>query len=398
LELGVTDLSMAHSLVPGAVVALVGCGAGALFSRRAESQVLEAPVDSDCEIRSVAVIVPARNESRLIGGCLRSLLQQDRVQEVIVANDASTDGTVAAALDASGRDSRVRVVHAAAAGRLAAIRAGLARASAPYAAVVDADHELRTGTISAALSKIEHEGVDLISIVPCAAHLTRWDRLVSPLIVNNAAALGVALPFLNSDKSRFGILTGALLLARTSLLRDLAGGPGSAFAGEAVFLDDPVIARRAKEKGLRLCLLRCLEVQETRGFRSLSAAIGILSRWMGGILHDPGMRGPFGLSTFSLLGLVLLALTGVPGIVAGSVLSSPSREAVLSATAGLWISFVLQHARGLAHAGVSRAYALLSPIGVGIIAAAWWWALIRHVMGVPLRWKGRPLATRVSPS
>lgn len=59
----------------------------------------------------VSVIVPARNEERVIGGCLQSLLKQDYANfEVIVVDDESSDATTAVARSVAKGDPRLRVV------------------------------------------------------------------------------------------------------------------------------------------------------------------------------------------------------------------------------------------------------------------------------------------------
>jgi chlorobactene glucosyltransferase len=60
----------------------------------------------------VSVVIPARNESRSIARCLRSVLSSDYPRlEVIVVDDGSTDGTGAIARRSAGSDSRARVIE-----------------------------------------------------------------------------------------------------------------------------------------------------------------------------------------------------------------------------------------------------------------------------------------------
>jgi succinoglycan biosynthesis protein ExoA len=60
----------------------------------------------------VTVVIPARDEERMIGACLDSVLRQDYENlEVIVVDGASHDGTKQIVLDRAARDSRVRLLH-----------------------------------------------------------------------------------------------------------------------------------------------------------------------------------------------------------------------------------------------------------------------------------------------
>src|SRR5581483_7255428 len=61
------------------------------------------PQPSPSEVPLVSVIVPARNEEASLGVCLRSLVAQSGVShEIIVVDDASTDGTRARAAGLPG--------------------------------------------------------------------------------------------------------------------------------------------------------------------------------------------------------------------------------------------------------------------------------------------------------
>ena len=44
----------------------------------------------------ISAIVPARNEEAVIGACVKSLAEQPEIAEILVVNDQSSDGTVAA--------------------------------------------------------------------------------------------------------------------------------------------------------------------------------------------------------------------------------------------------------------------------------------------------------------
>ena len=50
------------------------------------------PVGEPC----ISAIVPARNEEAVIGACVRGLAEQAEIAEILVVNDQSSDGTVAA--------------------------------------------------------------------------------------------------------------------------------------------------------------------------------------------------------------------------------------------------------------------------------------------------------------
>lgn len=97
----------------------------------------------------LTVIVPARNEERLIGRCLDALRAQVRKGvEVIVADDGSTDATARVVAE---RFPEVRVLRLPHRGSAAARAAAIAEARAPRIAFLDADCVPDPGWIDAAL-------------------------------------------------------------------------------------------------------------------------------------------------------------------------------------------------------------------------------------------------------
>ena len=89
----------------------------------------------------LGVIIPAYNEERSLELVVRRVLQEPSVQQVVIVDDSSTDGTLAAARRCAG-DSRVTVkTHPTNQGKGAAIRTGLAAITAPLVIIQDADLE-----------------------------------------------------------------------------------------------------------------------------------------------------------------------------------------------------------------------------------------------------------------
>lgn len=112
--------------------------------------------------RVLGVIVPAYNEERSIEQVIRRVLQESCVQQVVVVDDCSTDGTLAAARRFAS-DPKVAIKHHEAnRGKGAAIRTGLDAISAPLVIIQDADLEYDPADYPALLRPIEMGRADVV--------------------------------------------------------------------------------------------------------------------------------------------------------------------------------------------------------------------------------------------
>ena len=90
----------------------------------------------------LGVVMPVFNEKNTIGQVAAMVLKQRPVQELIIVDDASTDGTTEIVRRLEEEHACVRVLqHETNQGKGAALRAGFEKAKAPYVVVQDADLE-----------------------------------------------------------------------------------------------------------------------------------------------------------------------------------------------------------------------------------------------------------------
>jgi glycosyltransferase involved in cell wall biosynthesis len=90
----------------------------------------------------LAVIIPAYDEAGTIAAVVQTVLAQPLVQEVIVVDDASRDGTWEVVQPLAQADGRIKLLrHPVNRGKGAALRTGFAKAAAPIVIVQDADLE-----------------------------------------------------------------------------------------------------------------------------------------------------------------------------------------------------------------------------------------------------------------
>jgi len=111
----------------------------------------------------VSVVIPVFNEAETVVHVAEVVLMQPCVQEVIIVDDCSTDGTWAALERFRGLHPAVRTLrHPENRGKGAALRTGIAEARARLVIIQDADLEYDPGEYETLIAPILSERADVV--------------------------------------------------------------------------------------------------------------------------------------------------------------------------------------------------------------------------------------------
>lgn len=135
---------------------------------------------------TVAVLVPAHNEERVLAGCLSAMTALDYPAaklSILVINDRSTDRTAEIADEFAARDARVRVIHRGAArrpGKSAAIVDGMEFSAAEILVLFDADYLPRPRLLEDLVAPFADAsvGATMGRVVPCNSDANLLTRLL----------------------------------------------------------------------------------------------------------------------------------------------------------------------------------------------------------------------------
>ena len=213
-----------------------------------------APASSPITER-VSVLVPARNEARRLAGCLRALRATAGIAEleVLVLDDASTDGTAEVARQVFGDDPRCRVVAGSDGpppgwtGKAWACAQLSQLATGAVLVFVDADVRVAPDGIAATVGALRTLGLDLVSPYPRQLADGPLPRLVQPLLQWSWATFLPMRVAHRSARPSLAAANGQLLACDAAAYR--AAG-GHAAVRDAV-LDDVALLRALQRAGYR---------------------------------------------------------------------------------------------------------------------------------------------------
>ena len=336
---------------------------------------------------AVSILIPARNEEATIAAAVESALASRGVElEVVVLDDHSTDRTAEIVSSLAARDPRVRLESAPPlptgwSGKQHACQALATLARHPVLLFQDADVRLSPDAAGLTCGVLLSGRHGLVSGFPLQETGTLAEALVIPLI--HVLLLGY-LPMLGMRRSgdpRFGAACGQLIAVRRDAYRK-AGGHA---AISASLHDGVTLPRAFRRAGQGTDLFDATGLARCRMYR------GWQEVWSGFTKNaTEGMATPAALPVWTLL---LFGGHVLPWILLGWATLDPlPDEAVvmagLAAAAGLLFRLLL-----LVRFRQSVVGALLHPVGILIMLAIQWAALLRARHGRPSEWRGRAYPT-----
>ncbi len=335
------------------------------------------------ELPSVSVVVAARDEAEELGGTLDALLVQDQaVQEIVVVEGGSTDGTRAVI---EARAPRVRLVEEPPlpegwVGKNWACWNGARATSGAWLLFLDADVRLHPATVRTLVNWAERERAGLASIAPLVETVGFWERVVLPFYVQMVLTYFRA-PHVNRDRSRTAMANGQCWLARRPDYFELGGHA----AVRSEVLEDVALARRFRAAHHRLRVAWAPDLARTRMYRGRREMFEGLLKNIHGTRFFAARQAGF---LAALLALYWLPLGLLPlGLLEGSVL--------LAALGGFLVAALFAKHVAFARAtGTPARYGFLWPVAVGFYLTIVATSLVRGLRGGSVTWKRRAYPVR----
>jgi cellulose synthase/poly-beta-1,6-N-acetylglucosamine synthase-like glycosyltransferase len=333
----------------------------------------------------VSVLIPARNEERVIAASIESVLASRGIGiEIVVLDDGSTDRTAEIVRNIAVRDARVHLQSSPPLpggwnGKQHACYALAQAARSNVLCFLDADVRLAPEALAEMSGFLSGTGSDLVSGFPRQEMETPLEWLLLPLI---HFVLLSYLPLAGMrvlTASGFAVGCGQFLMVRREAYRKTGGHA----AIRTTMHDGLLLPQLFRRHGLRTDIADLTHLATCRMYQNASEVWRGLSKNATEGMATPARILPF---TFLLLfGQVIPSLLAVSLAVAPASFSAHERALIFVGVAASFVPRILS----VWKYRQSLLSALLHPIGVTLLLVLEWYALVRKLAGQPVTWKER---------
>jgi hypothetical protein len=378
---------MSVRLTAGIATALwAGAAALALHERRRAVR-----PDDEPPLRGgprVSVVVPARDEERGIGAAIRSLRALEWGDlEVIVVDDQSRDGTLAAARAAAGDDPRVTVIAGAPlpdgwVGKSWACWQGVQRATGSWLLFTDADVVHAPDSLGRTMALARRLGRGGLTMFPTVVCEGVAERVVTPAALVAIGTFVAPGPLARRDGGRTAIAAGGYILVKRRLY-DAVGGH---LAIRTRMVDDVCLAAAVKRFGAQLVPVPAGRLARLRMYHGPREVWSGWSKNASFAAVGPPVKG-----LVSAAVIAAVALGPAAATVAG--LRGRDRRLAAIGVAGVASMTALQRLSSPAVPTPAH-YAPTLPLGMVVLAGATARGALERLVGLGPAWRGRryPLA------
>ena len=289
------------------------------------------------------------------------------VGRVVVIDDQSTDDTASVARGAGASVLTGAPLPAGWVGKLWALEQGRRTITTPWTLLVDADIELKPGTVSALRRQ---QGFSLVSLMAVLEMESTWEKLLIPAFVYFFKLL---YPFRlsNSSNRLIAAAAGGCVMIETEMLERINGFT----TFKDAIIDDCALARAVKRNGGRTWLGLTHSAVSRRAMHGLKPIWSMVARSAFAQLQY---------STLLLLACIAMRVLAFWIPVLGAFDPHTRWTACLA-----WATMMATYIPVLRFYGRSPAWALALPLAGTLYLAMTITSAVRGWRGVRSRWKGR---------
>ena len=336
----------------------------------------------------VSVIVPARNEEKLISKCLDSLLNQDyQNYEIVVIDDSSEDLTGQIIKKYAEKHSKIIHVNARPKpedwmGKNWACMEGYKKATGELLLCTDSDTKYSQNVISLAVAHLESAKIDALTVIPKMLCLDNWTKITLPMLSTFLHTRFSALR-VNDPSKKTGYFFGSFFIIKKAVYEAIGTHEGV----KHEIIEDGALGKKVKESGFKLKMVRGEHLLEAVWARNLSTLWNGLKRLMVPLYlqNNTIAIGIFVAVLFLLFmpfPILFYSVVFFDGTISFTILLISS----ILAFCLVYLAGIIDATKGLQ---IKWIYSLLAPVGSFIVIAGFLMGMLQAKSKTAVSWRGR---------
>ena len=341
----------------------------------------------------VSIILPARNEEDFIGRCLESLRTQDFNDfEIIAIDDSSEDKTGEIIEELTKKDSKI--IHVSAnekpqnwMGKNWACMEGFKKATGNIMLFTDADTKFEKNVISLAVSHLQSEDLDALTVIPRLRCIDRITKITLPMLSTFLHSRYSALN-VNNPKKKVGYFFGSFFVIKRKVYEEI----GTHEKVKQEIIEDGALGKITKESGYALKMVRGEHLIEALYSRSSKEMWNGLKRLMVPLYHQNSASavGVFFAVLFILFMPIPLLAYSVIAFEPSLSFSTLLISAIIS-TITIFSASIMETRMGL---DLSIMNSVFAPIGSIIVVLGFLSGILHANKSTAVSWRGRKYSVK----
>ena len=341
----------------------------------------------------VSIILPARNEEDFIGRCLESLRTQDYNDfEIIAIDESSEDKTGEIIEELTKKDSKI--IHVSAnekpqnwMGKNWACMEGFKKATGNIMLFTDADTKFEKNVISLAVSHLQSEDLDALTVIPRLRCIDRITKITLPMLSTFLHSRYSALN-VNNPKKKVGYFFGSFFVIKRKVYEEI----GTHEKVKQEIIEDGALGKITKESGYALKMVRGEHLIEALYSRSSKEMWNGLKRLMVPLYHQNSASavGVFFAVLFILFMPIPLLAYSVIAFEPSLSFSTLLISAIIS-TITIFSASIMETRMGL---DLSIMNSVFAPIGSIIVVLGFLSGILHANKSTAVSWRGRKYSVK----
>ena len=336
----------------------------------------------------VSVIVPARNEEKLISKCLDSLLNQDYENyEIIVIDDSSEDSTGEIIKKYAKENSKI--IHVSARpkpkdwmGKNWACMEGYQKVTGELLVCTDSDTKYSPNVLSLAVSHLFSLNLDALTVIPKMLCFDNWTRITLPMLSTFLHTRFSALR-VNDPSKKTGYFFGSFFIIKKAVYEAIGTHEGV----KHEIIEDGALGKKVKEEGYKLRMVRGEHLLEAVWARNKTTLWNGLKRLM-----IPLFLQGKSIAVGIFVAVLFLLFMPFPILIyAGIFFENTISFLMLLIVSALASSLIycagfIDATKGLQ---LRKIYSVFAPVGSFIVVAGFFSGMIQANSKTAVSWRGR---------